>query len=215
METPPPPSLPVALHVEGRRCVVVGGGHVGVRRALQLARSGAHVVLVSPSLWPAASADELDAAGVAWERRPYAPGDLDGAALAIAATGHTDVDAAVLADAAASGVLVNHVSDARAGDFSLVATADLGAIRVSVSTDGRTPALTRWMRDRLADELADGYPELVALFAATRDEMRAAGRSTRHPGWDRALDHGLLDLVRRGEPEAARRCLREHLGLPS
>lgn len=209
----PPPFLTVGLHLERRRCVVVGGGHVGVRRALQLAQAGAEVVLVSPSLWPEAGRHELAAAGVEWRERGYAADDLDGATLAIAATGRTDVDRAVLHDAAARGVLVNNVSDARAGDFSLVATADLGSIQVSVSTDGRTPALTRWIRDRIADELDDGYPELVTLFAEVRAELRAAGLPTRHPGWDAALRAGVLDQVREGDLDGARRTLREHLEL--
>lgn len=209
----PPPSLTVGLHLDRRRCVVVGGGHVGVRRALQLARAGAEVVLVSPSLWPEAGRHELTAAGVDWQARPYEPGDLEGATLAIAATGRSEVDHAVLAEGAARGILVNHVSDARAGDFQLVATADLGSIQVSVSTDGRTPALTRWIRDRIADELAHGYPELVDLFAEVRAEMRAAELPTRHAGWDAALRSGILDQVRAGDLDGARRALRHHLEL--
>lgn len=211
--TPPPPALPVGLHVDARRCVVVGGGHVGVRRALQLARCGAEVVLVSPAIWPAAARHALDDAGVEVRLRSYEPGDLDGATLAVAATGRDDVDAAVLADAGARGALTNNVSDTRLGDLSFAAAADLGHIQIAISTDGRTPALTRWIRDRIATDLADGYPELVALFAECRAEMRAAGRPTRHPGWDAALDGGILDQVRAGDLDGARRILRGHLEL--
>ena len=208
-----PPSLTVALHLDRRRCVVVGGGHVGVRRALQMSASGGEVVVVSPEVWPASNADRLTQAGVVWEARAYRAGDLDGAFLAVAATGRSDVDRTVIADAAAAGILVNHVGDALSGDLSFVATSDVGHISVSVSTDGRTPVLTRWIRDHLAAEVSDGYPALVEMFADARDALRAAGRPTNHPGWDAALESGLLERVRAGDTEAARRELHTHLGL--
>ncbi len=213
MTSTPPPSLPVGLHVAGRRCVVVGGGRVGRRRAVQLHDAGAEVTLVSPELVPPSAEVELDRRGVTWVRRPYRTGDLDGAFLAVAATGHADVDRAILADADHAGVLVNLVSDAAAGDVSFTATRDVGHIQVAVSTDGRTPALTRHLRDHLAAVVADGYPEVVVLFADARDELRALGRPTRHPGWDAALAGGIVDQVRAGDLDGARAALRRHLEL--
>jgi precorrin-2 dehydrogenase/sirohydrochlorin ferrochelatase len=213
MATTTPHSVPVALHLTDRRCVVVGGGHVGVRRALQLRAGGGQVTLVSPEIWPERAADELRRDGIEWLRRGYADGDLDGAFLVVAATGRSDVDRRVLDAAARGGVLVNNVSDADAGDLSFVATRDIGQIQVSVSTGGRTPALTRYLRDRLADEVADGYPALVEMFGDAREELRAAGRPTTHPGWDAALDDGILDLVRSGDAAAAEALLRRHLEL--
>lgn len=211
MATTTPPSLPVALHVTARRCVVVGGGHVGVRRARQLSDSGADVVVVSPEISSSTAADDLVGRGIEWIARNYEDGDLAGALLVVAATGRSDVDAAVASEAARVGALVNKVSDADAGDVSFVATTDIGLIQVSVSTDGRTPALTRYLRDRLAEEVADGYPDLVVMFSEARDELRATGRHTTHPGWDAALADGLVEQVRAGDVDGARAKLRGHL----
>src|SRR5918997_2508879 len=72
---------PLFMDVAGRRCVVVGGGGVASRKARGLLGSGAHVTVVAPEVAP-----EIEAMDVTVERRPYAPGDLAGAALAFAAT---------------------------------------------------------------------------------------------------------------------------------
>ena len=67
---------PLFMDVSGRRCVVVGGGGVASRKVRGLLGAGARVVVVSPEVTP-----EIESMGVTVERRPYAPGDLAGAAL--------------------------------------------------------------------------------------------------------------------------------------
>ena len=86
------------LRVAGRRVVVVGGGQAAHRQVVELLAAGAEVVVVGPEVTPALEA--LAAAGsVTWRARGYRTGDLDGAWLAVAATGHDASDAAVTGDA--------------------------------------------------------------------------------------------------------------------
>ena len=93
------PHFPLFVDLTGKRCVVVGGGPVAARRADVLARFGAAVTVVSP-VWSGS------AGNIQWLRRPYAPGDLDGAYLAIAATDRRDVNHRVGCDARALGIPV-------------------------------------------------------------------------------------------------------------
>src|SRR6202035_3355115 len=72
---------PVDLVVEGRRCVVVGGGGVAARKVEGLVTAGADVVVVAPEI-----GDRVRSLGVQLVERPYQGGDLDGAWLAIATT---------------------------------------------------------------------------------------------------------------------------------
>ncbi len=85
------PPYPSALRLAGRRAVVVGGGHVAQRRVPALLAAGADVVVVSPEVTP--SIEGLVSGGeVTWERRGFAPEDLDEAWYVIAATNVTDVN---------------------------------------------------------------------------------------------------------------------------
>src|SRR5579884_3943978 len=80
------------LRLTGRRCVVIGGGDVGLEKVEGLLACDAEVTLIAPeAVQPLVG---LAAEGsIGWERREYAGrADLDGALIAIAATNHTDVN---------------------------------------------------------------------------------------------------------------------------
>ena len=98
--------FPLFLDLTEKKAVIVGGGAVACRRAEVLLRFGAEVVLIAPRR-------KKDLPGVSWQARPYAPGDLAGAALAVAATDDRAVNRAVGEEARALGVPVS-VADAPA-----------------------------------------------------------------------------------------------------
>ena len=216
--TPPAPSAlspaerhwyPVYLDLRGRRVLVVGAGSVAARKIDGLTHGGAAVTVVAPDAVAAIS--ERD--DVLWRRRPYRQGDVAGYRLAIACTGKPEVDAQVFADGEASGVWVNSADDIDHCSFILPAVARRGPLSVAVSTQGISPALASWLRDRFGGEIDDGVEELARLLAAARAELRAAAGSSEHQGWREALDDGLLDAVRAGDSAWAQRRLRAALGL--
>ena len=92
--------FPLFVDLTGRRCVIVGGGAIAARRAAVLARFGAAVTVIAPA-WTGA------VPGVDWQARPYAPGDLAGAALAVATTDDRAVNRAVGEEAKAQGIPVS------------------------------------------------------------------------------------------------------------
>ena len=77
--------FPLFVDLTGRRCVIVGGGAIAQRRAAVLSRFGAAVTVIAPT-WTGGVPE------VEWQARPYAPGDLRGAFLAVAATDDRQVN---------------------------------------------------------------------------------------------------------------------------
>ncbi|HEV2059561.1 MAG TPA: NAD(P)-dependent oxidoreductase, partial [Solirubrobacteraceae bacterium] len=80
------------LKLSGRRCVVVGGGEVGLEKTEGLLACDADVTLIAPH-----AVDELRALGaegsIAWEQREYAGAeDLEGVFMVIACTDDTDIN---------------------------------------------------------------------------------------------------------------------------
>jgi siroheme synthase-like protein len=196
------PQYPVLLDLAGRAVLVVGGGRVALGKVRGLLAVDARVTVVAPDVL-----DELAQLDVTVARRPYEAGDLAGRRLAITATDDPAVNHQVLLDAEAAGVWVNSADDPANCTFTLPAVVRRGPITVAVSTGGHSPALSSWLRDRLADEVGPEHEVLLQLLAERREALRSAGTSTEGLSWRRALDSGMLDLVREGRVAEARELL--------
>ena len=205
------PSYPVNLVLDGRPCLVVGGGRVAARKVAGLRESGARVHVLAPSV----DAALKDRPGVTWEERAYRTGDAAGYRLVIAATDDRAVNGDVAADAERQGVWVNSADDPERCSFTLPSVVRRGALMVSVSTSGRSPAVARWLRERLDEEIGPEYEVLLDLVASERDAMKAVGRSTEDVDWRAALDSDMLDLIRSGQLTRARERLQACLSSSS
>ena len=185
------------LRLTGRRCVVVGGGDVGLEKVEGLLACDADVTLIAPDA--IAPLRELAEEGsIAWERRPYATGDLEATFMVIAATSDTDVNIRVFEDAERRAMLVNVVDVPPLCNFILPAIVRTGPLAIAISTAGASPALAK----RLKREIGEIYGEPYARLAVILNEAR---------GWAKAHPphlpgpQGLLrvDRQRRARPGAS------------
>lgn len=203
------PSYPVNLLVAGRKVLVVGGGAVAAEKIAGLLAAEALVHVVAAEV--RAPVREL---GVPFEERPYRRGEVAGYRLAVACTDDPATNQAVFDDGEAAGIWVNAADDPERCSYTLPARHQQGRLLVTVSTSGHSPALSGWLRDRLADQLGPEYDTLIDLLAEARSAMVAEGRPTLGADWRSALDSGMLELVRAGHLDDARARLRAALSLP-
>lgn len=198
---------PLNLLVAGRRCVVVGAGRIAARKIEALLDAGADVHVVAIELNDEVTAWR-DEGRVHDSQRPFEASDVDGAWLAIAATSDPEVNRAVFDAGEARRVWVNAVDDPASCSVTWMSVVRRGDLVVTVGTGGRSPALAAWLKDRLATELGPEYEALLEVLAVARDELRATGRSSEDADWRRALDSGMLDLLRSGHVAEAKELLR-------
>jgi len=203
---------PVALDLQDRPCLVVGGGPVAEAKVEGLLSAGARVIVVSPTMterlasWAAAGR-------LVHRAREYRAEDLEGQQLVFAATHRRTVTAAVAAEARQRGVWVNAADDPVYCDFLLPSVLRRGRLAVAVSTGGASPALAARVRRDLERHLAPEYAELVELAAEVRAELRAQSRRPSSLAWRNALDAELVALLAEGRREDARLRLIERLGV--
>jgi precorrin-2 dehydrogenase/sirohydrochlorin ferrochelatase len=217
------PDYPVTLVLTGRRCLVVGGGRVATRRAGGLVAAGGEVTVVAPDISDGLTVlAEAHRAGsgpglpgsLVVRSRPYRGGEAAGYELVLTATGQPDVDRQVVADATAAGVPVNSADGAAPGTVQLPAVHREGRVTVAVSTGGSSPALARWLRDRMVAAIPDGAAAVAGLIDEVRAELRRRGRSTGSVAWEPLLEE-LMPLAAAGRLDEARAALARACGLPA
>ncbi|MDP9020389.1 MAG: bifunctional precorrin-2 dehydrogenase/sirohydrochlorin ferrochelatase [Actinomycetota bacterium] len=191
---------PVFLTVSGRRCLVVGGGAVALRRAEGLVAAGASVRVVAPRVLQLLR--ELH--DVTVEERPYRRGEAAGHWLVVAATDDPAVNRAVADDGEAAGVWVNRVDDAAAGSFTVPAVARRGPVTVAVTTGGRSPSLAAWLGRHVEHELGPEHLTLLELVSERRQTKGVEGAGPDAGSWQELLDSGMLELIRAGRIAEAR-----------
>jgi precorrin-2 dehydrogenase/sirohydrochlorin ferrochelatase len=195
------------LRLSGRRCVVVGGGDIGLEKVEGLLACDADVTLVAPEAHPELAQLALEGS-IRWERREYEPADLERTFLAIAATSDTEVNIRVYEDAAAHAMLVNVVDVPPLCNFILPAIVRTGPLAIAISTAGASPALAK----RMKREVAELFGEPYALLAVLLNDVRGWAKATLPTYRDRKEFFGSIvngepdpiELLRGGDAHAVR-----------
>ncbi|MBI2304169.1 MAG: bifunctional precorrin-2 dehydrogenase/sirohydrochlorin ferrochelatase [Chloroflexi bacterium] len=201
---------PLFVRLEGKECLVVGGGEVAERKVASLLDYGARVRVVSPSLSPGLKG-LVEAGRVSWVSRSYESGDSKGAFLAFAATDDNEVNQRVAQEVEEAGGLVNVVDSPRRCRFIVPAVVRRGELVMAVSTGGHSPALAKRVRRELEERFPPEYALLVRLVSQVRKQLKAEGRRVAPQAWQEALDQGLRELLRQGKVEEAKEWLLQSL----
>jgi precorrin-2 dehydrogenase / sirohydrochlorin ferrochelatase len=156
------------LKLKARRCLVIGGGDVGLEKVEGLLACEAGVTLIAPVAHP--ELESLAAEGsIEWEKRPYAgAADLEGAFMVIAATDDSEVNIGVFDDAEKRAMLVNVVDVPPLCNFILPAIVRTGPLAIAISTAGASPALAKRMKREISELFGEEYARLAIILNDAR-----------------------------------------------
>lgn len=188
---------PVCLQIEGRRCLVIGGGKVAERKVRGLLDSGAEVVVVSPEL--TAGLAQLRTEGlIAWEARGYEADDVAGFFLVMAATDEQAVQDQVQRDANRHNILLNVADVPEKCNFILPALVKRGSLSLAISTSGKSPALAKRLREELQVWLGEEYGLLAEAMGVIRPYVLGWGlaQGDNEKMFQRLVDGAILDFIR-------------------
>jgi siroheme synthase-like protein len=195
------------LKLTGRRCLVVGGGEIGLEKVEGLLACDADVTLVAPE-----AVAELEAlareGSIAWEQRAYEPADLERTFMVIASTDDTDVNIGIYHDAEQRAMLVNVVDVPPLCNFILPAILRTGPLAIAISTAGASPALAKRMKAEVAELFGQEYATLAVML----NDVRGWAKGTLPTYQDRkeffeGIVNGEPDpiaLLRAGDTQAVR-----------
>src|SRR5215212_7110922 len=156
------------LKLTGRRCLVVGGGEIGLEKVEGLLACEGDVTLVAPTAVP--ELEELAREGsIAWDRREYAGmSDLEGTFIVIACTDSTDTNIRIYEDAEQRAMLVNIVDVPPLCNFILPAIVRTGPLAIAISTAGASPALAKRMKREVTALFGEEYATLAVMLNDVR-----------------------------------------------
>ena len=205
---------PIYLNITNKRCIVVGGGEVGERKAERLLECGAHVVVIGRALTPLLEKmkeegriDHIDA--------DYDDAYLEQASVVIGATNRDDVNKRISGDAGKRGILVNIVDDPARCDFILPSLVKRGDLVIAVSTGGRSPALAKKLREDMEASFGPEYETFLEIMGNLRKVAIAGGCSPEDNKkmFELLVKSDILRLIRENNREGIRICIRDITGL--
>ena len=201
--------LPTFLNIKHQRCLVVGGGEVALRKASVLLDAGAKVKVVAPEL----AEGFAGLPGIEYTAARFEPQHLDGAMLAIAATGDAGVNRQVSELAKARSIPVNVVDAPELCSFIMPAILDRSPLMVAFSSGGGSPVLTRMLRGKLETMIPQNYSRLAGFAERFRDKVKkhVPNPAKRRIFWENVFDGIVAEKVLTGDEASAEKMLHQML----
>lgn len=196
--------LPIFADIRRRPCLVVGGGDVAWRKTRMLLKAGADVRVIAHEL-NGDFQQALQAGEIAHQAEEFAPSDLDGIFLAIAATERKAVNALVYQSANQRQVMVNVVDDTQRCSFIVPSIVDRSPIIVAISSSGKAPVLARLVREKLETLLPQHLGRMAEIAGRFRDRLAqtVSSASQRRHFWEQAFNGRFAELVAAGQEKQA------------
>ncbi|SSI74435.1 Siroheme synthase / Precorrin-2 oxidase [Acinetobacter baumannii] len=164
--------FPISLKLQQQRCLIVGGGHIALRKATLLAKAGAIIDVVAPAIEDqllqliktTGGEPFIEAFGEKFLSTPYR--------LVIAATNDAEVNKTVFEQCEARNLLVNSVDDIPHCRFMVPAIIDRSPLIVSVASNGTSPVLSRQIRTQLETSFPHGMGKLAEFSGKWRNQVK-------------------------------------------
>lgn len=169
----------IDFNFSGKEILVVGGGEISYRKIKKFLESQPKIKVVSRNFTQKLL--ELQEAGKVelikcevrdaekflrkLDPKPF---------LVVAATNDRCLNAELASAAKAAGCMVYVVDNSAESDFTLPATADLGDVKIAISTGGKSPAIAGILRRKIEKAISEEDILQIRLQSRIRRALKAA-----------------------------------------
>ena len=206
-----PSFYPIHINIDDKKCLVVGGGRVAERKVSVLVRYGGKVVVVSPTTTKKIKTLSKNKK-IIWHKRIYRFSDLNKAFLVFCATNSEKINSEISKEAKKRGIIVNVVDSPEDCDFISPSLIERGHLKVSISTEGLAPLLSKRLREELERRFGKEYRQYTALIAKVRSTILKNKRlndQKKRKKMNQLLSLNLIDQLRNGEKVHYKNVLRQ------
>lgn len=197
--------LPLFADLTGRRCVVIGGGHVATKRVELLMSAGAAVTVIAPALETEelrllAADGRVEHVAALFADQPLTP-----YWLVVAATDDRGVNARAARAAADAQRFCNVVDDPELCSFVMPAIVDREPVTIAIGSGGHSPVLSRWIKGVIETVLPQRLGALAALAGRWRERVRERlpALEDRRRFWQEVMTGDVASFSHAGDEAAA------------
>jgi len=201
-------AFPIFMKIKGRRCVVIGGGEVAIRKVTILLKAEAAIEVISPELCQELIA-LIEAKKISHLNAVFSAEQLDGACIAVAATDDEATNVTVSVAAKQRNIPVNVVDSPDLCSFTMPSIVDRSPVVIAISSGGAAPVLARLLRAKIETMIPATYGRLAALAKEFRSKVKERFFSTqeRRIFWEDVFQGPIAEQVLSGQEPAARKAL--------
>ena len=160
--------FPFYIDIENKKCVVIGGGVVALRKIEKILPFNPKITVVAPEICK--EIEEFD--GLELHKRNFLDSDITNAFTVIAATDDNKLNAHIFKLCREKNILINTVDDKEKCGFIFPALVKKKNITVGISTEGKSPVYARFMRERIESSLDESCAKAIDILASVRDLIK-------------------------------------------
>lgn len=194
--------FPVMLDITDKKCIIIGGGKVAFRKTKSLLEYNSEIILISKYLCKDLE-DLLKNSSIVYVPRNYEYGDLKDAFLVFAATDDKEINAKIQQEAENAGILANIVDLPEKCSFIVPSKVESGDLTISVSTNGKSPMLTKKIRQDLEKIYDVYYGQFVDILGDFRQKSIDAIKDAkdRENFFEEVVSSDFLEKIKAGNLE--------------
>jgi len=166
--------FPIFLKLDQMETLIVGGGNVGLEKITGLLKNDplANIKLVAPEIRDEIRVLAQQFPGILLVDRKFEPTDLEAIDLVILATANRDTNAEIRKITKTKGILTNVADTPDLCDFYLGSTVKKGNLKLGISTNGKSPTVSKRLRQLFEEALPDELDDLLDNLKIIRDSLK-------------------------------------------
>lgn len=160
--------FPFYIDIENKKCVVVGGGVVALRKIEKILPFKPKITVVAPEICNEIT--EID--GLEIHKRKFLDSDINDAFTVIAATDNNELNAYIFKLCQEKNILINTVDDKEKCGFIFPALVKKENVTIGISTEGKSPIYARFLREKIENALDENVDRAINILSSVRDLIK-------------------------------------------
>ena len=159
---------PINLNLDEIEVTIIGGGEIAYRKCKNFINFGRKIKVISLNFIDKFKNIESK---IEMIHDTYNEEYIKSSFIVVAATNNREINKKIGVYCRENGKLVNVVDDINLSNYTVPAYIKRGDLIISISTGGKSPSLSRKIKDELKEKYDESYEEYINLLGIAREKI--------------------------------------------